>query len=344
MTNKLQQYFPMIRTREEVLAEIGSKQELEKIFYSWADEQREEFLDFCTGVRGVKILYDFMSKEILDPFATPERAEELLSLFLGRKVKILAVLPNDGTRIADESSLLIMDMVVELEDGSICNVEIQKIGYKFPGQRSACYSADLLLRQYKRTRSTMKKKFSYKQIKSVYTIVLFERSPREFHNYPHIWLHNFEQKSDTGLELKLLQKYLFVPLDIFRENQYNKAIETKLDAWLAFLCMDDPETVIAVSKDYPEFKAMYEQVYDICRNVEAVMGLFSKELQELDRNTVQLMIDEMQENLNQAEAEIQKLEIEKQKAEEEAAKYRAEVDEKERVYQALLQKMKELES
>lgn len=89
---------------------------------------------------------------------------------------------------------------------------------------------------------------------------------------------------------------------------------------------------------------MYEQVYDICRNVEYVMGLFSKELQELDRNNVRLMIDEMQENLNQAEAEIQKLEAEKQKAEEEAEKYRAEVDEKERVYQALLQKMKELES
>ncbi len=52
-------------------------------------------------------------------------------------------------RIADETSLLITDIVVELEDGSIANVEMQKIGYLFPGQRCACYSADLLLRQYK---------------------------------------------------------------------------------------------------------------------------------------------------------------------------------------------------
>ena len=28
---------------------------------------------------------------------------------------------------------MIMDMVVELEDGSIVNLEVQKIGYKFPG-------------------------------------------------------------------------------------------------------------------------------------------------------------------------------------------------------------------
>lgn len=98
------------------------------------------------------MLYDSFFKEILDPDSKPERLEELLSLLLEQKVKILKVLPNDSTRIADESSLLIMDIVVQLEDGSIANVECQRIGYKFPGQRAACYSADLLLRQYKRVR------------------------------------------------------------------------------------------------------------------------------------------------------------------------------------------------
>lgn len=33
----------------------------------------------------------------------------------------------------------------------------------------------------------------------------------------------------------------------------------------------------------------------MCINVEDIMALFSKELQELDRNTVQYMIDEQQE-------------------------------------------------
>ena len=47
---------------------------------------------------------------------------------------------------------MIMDIVVELEGGSLANVEVQKLGYPLPGQRSACYSADLLLRQYKRVR------------------------------------------------------------------------------------------------------------------------------------------------------------------------------------------------
>ena len=75
----------------------------------------------------------------------PERIGELLSLLLNQKVKVLTVLPNDTTRIADETSLIITDIVVELEDGSIANIEIQKIGYQFPGERCACYSSDLLL-------------------------------------------------------------------------------------------------------------------------------------------------------------------------------------------------------
>ena len=88
----------------------------------------------------------------MSPETAPERLEEFLTLLLGQNVKILRTLPNDSSRLADENSLVIMDIIVELEDHSIANVEVQKLGYMFPGQRSACYSADLLLRQYKRVR------------------------------------------------------------------------------------------------------------------------------------------------------------------------------------------------
>ena len=52
-------------------------------------------MDFCTGVKGVKIMYDFISKEILNPETVPERVEELLSLLIGQQVHIKEVLPND---------------------------------------------------------------------------------------------------------------------------------------------------------------------------------------------------------------------------------------------------------
>ena len=49
---------------------------------------------------------------------------------------------------------------------------------------------------------------------------------------------------------------------------------------------------------------MYQDLYDICLNVEEVMQMFSKELQELDHNTVIYMIDELQDQLDEANATI----------------------------------------
>ena len=152
MQTKLQQYFPMLRSREEILREIDATVKLTEKFYSWMEAQRQEFLDFCTGVRGIKMLYDSFFKEIMNPETVPERLEEFLSILLNRKVKIVDVLLGDSTRLADEQSLLIMDILVRFEDGTYCNVEVQKIGYAFPGERCACYSSDLLLRQYKKAR------------------------------------------------------------------------------------------------------------------------------------------------------------------------------------------------
>ena len=332
-TTKLKQYFPMIREREDIKQEICENLKLLEKYREWDEEQQEEFLDYCTGVKGVKILYDAFFKEIMNPENTPERLNELLSLLLGQSVTIKRVLPGDSTRLADEQSLLIMDILVELSDTSLANVEVQKIGYRFPGQRSACYSSDLLLRQYKRVKGEKKKAFSYKDIKSVYTIVFFETSIKEFHEYPQNYIHKFKQQSDTGLELELLQKYVFIPLDIFRGIYHNDGKSNgknsanrcwnKTEAWLTFLSTDEPEIIIELISQYPEFKEMYEEIYVMCQNVEKVMEMFSKELIQLDRNTVQYMIDEMQDTIDVQKEELeakqetidtQKGELEQQKA------------------------------
>lgn len=299
MSNNLRTYFPMIKEREAIISEIRKKEALNSIFDKWSEESKREFLDFCSGAKGVKILYDSFFKEVMNPEYAPNRLNEFLSLLLEQEVKIISVLPNDSARISDEGSLVIMDIVVELENGGIANVEVQKIGYKFPGQRSACYSSDLLLRQYKRVKDVKKNQFSYKDIKNVYTIVLFEKSTKEFHEFPDTYIHLFEQKSNTGVKLELLQKYLFIPLDIFKEKQQNKEIANKLDAWLTFFSTDNPEEIIRLIQKYPEFKLLYEDVYRICQNIEGVMKMFSEELRELDRNTVQLMIDEMHDEITE---------------------------------------------
>ena len=83
------------------------------------------------------------------------------------------------------------------------------------------------------------------------------------------------------------------------------------------------------------FRPMYEQIYNMCLNMENVMGLFSKELKQLDDNTVAYMIDELQELLDkekehaeQAEARANKAEQEALVLKEELQRLRAQLEEK----------------
>ena len=70
------------RKREEVLAEIQSSWKLNDLFISWNEEQKEAFLDICTGQRGVKILLTVFSKKfstrntIRRPSASPVQARQ----------------------------------------------------------------------------------------------------------------------------------------------------------------------------------------------------------------------------------------------------------------------------
>ena len=310
MTKNLAKYFPMLKSREEVWAEIMSKQKCKRIYASWTQEQRNHFLDFCSGARGVKILYDSFFKEVFNPEYAPERLSGLLSVILGMRVKILKVLPLDSARLAEESTLVAMDIVVELENGEVVNVEVQKIGYLFPGQRSACYSADLLLRQYKRVRSTHaenKTLFRYDDIKPVYTIVFFEKSPQEFREFEDVYIHRVQPKSDSGIKIELLQKYVFIPLDIFRKVRQNKPIETEIDAWLTFMSSDEVEDIIELIEAFPEFRPMYETLYEMCRNIEGVMSMFSEELYLLDKNTAEFMVDEYGRMVEEQKEQLKQL-------------------------------------
>ena len=45
---------------------------------------------------------------------------------------------------------------------------------------------------------------------------------------------------------------------------------------------DELEDIIRLITDYPEFKVIYDEIYNLCLNVEKVMEMFSKELKELE--------------------------------------------------------------
>ncbi len=84
---------------------------------------------------------------------------------------------------------------------------------------------------------------------------MMDRSPKIFSEFPYKYVHMFQQESDTGIKMNLLQNYIFIPLDIFRKNVQYKGIKNKLDAWLTFLSTDEPEQIIELITEYPRIQS-----------------------------------------------------------------------------------------
>lgn len=63
----------MIQERQEILAIIHSNNTLHTEFENWTINQQVEFLNICTGVKGLKLLYDGFFKEIMNPEYASER-------------------------------------------------------------------------------------------------------------------------------------------------------------------------------------------------------------------------------------------------------------------------------
>ena len=118
--------------RQAVLDRIHSDPALSDCFCHFTKKEQSELLSFIEGNRGIRITYDPIFRKIFDPDACPERLEDMLSSILKQKVSILKLLPNEGIQLSEEGSFVIMDIIVQLEDGSIITIEMQKIGYDFP--------------------------------------------------------------------------------------------------------------------------------------------------------------------------------------------------------------------
>lgn len=332
-----------MKTREEVLLEIKSDFNTYCTFLEMKPEFREQFLEFCMGVRGVKMAYDPFFKHIFDTELHPERLSDLLTQIIGETVLVKAVLPKEHRRISEKGSLLILDIIVELESGELADVEIQKMGYYFPGQRAACYSSDMVMRQYERVRNRKGKDFSYKDLKKVYTVVIMEKSSQEFKKFPEHYIHRGKWEFDTGLKVDLLQEFIFVSLDIFLNIKDNENIETldELGAWLYFLGSDKPADIQRVISSHPKFEQMYEEIRYFRYHPEEAIQMFSEALRILDENTVKYMIEEMQQEINEKSQELEEKGKELEEKDKELEEKGKELKEKDREIARLKRLMEE---
>ena len=276
---------------------------------------KQWFLDFVSGGRILPILYDAFFKRLFLPDIYPDRLSSLIGSIIGKKVTVLHVLSNEDVLI-EGGALIIMDIIVQLEDGSVANVEVQKIPYSFPGERMSCYSSDLVIRQYSRVKGDKGISFTYNDLKKVYTIVFFEATTMDFKadylegNYLHIGTTTF----NTGLNINMLQEYYIIALDVFRENIYPKVRQNAdymQTAWLSLLSartLDDAEELL---KNYPFMEDILRDMAEYLRKPEEVLSMFSDALRQLDKNTELYMIEELEQKIK---SEKQRADSEKNRA------------------------------
>ena len=217
---------------------------------------------------------------------------------------MVRILPQEET-LLDGTALLIMDILVEMENGILCDVEVQKQPYLFPGERMSCYSSDLVLRQYSRVKGEKGKLFKYNDIRPVYTIIIYEKSLEAFHKVPGKYIHKGETVFDTGLQVELLQKYWLIALDVFKEISYSIDIDrNEQTAWLSLLATEDVEEAEKLAEEYPWLKEIYREMEGYLHKPQEVLHMFSEALKILDQNTVQYMVEQQQEQISQQQEQI----------------------------------------
>ena len=319
----------------------------------WADR----FNDYISRKKTLPLLYDPFFKKLFNGDEHRERLSRLVSSIIGQEVTVIDILPSESSSFED--SFIIMDMIVRLSDGSIANIEVQKIASLFPGERLSCYSADAIMRQYHRLSSATStarynddisqdsdsistlghKTFSYKDMKNVHTIVLFENSNSNLINSdnPELYFHVGTTTFNTHINFPLLQKYHMISLDTFRKYRYSDIIEGTIEIKecdydedvyekpltdqmlrdrLAFLSLFVTETVdeaIAVQNIFPELSEIFDEMNEYLARPEEVLGMFSEALRILNHNTAVLMVDEYRKKYQEMENNLRKEMQEKQK-------------------------------
>lgn len=298
----------------------------------------QRYEDFLKGRKSLPLLYDPFFKKIFNPVERRDRLSELISCLLGQNVTVLEVFPNEDSQFL--GVMIIMDMVVMMADGSIANIEIQKISYDFQAERISCYSAELVLRQYKAVTGKNKNlrngslKPSYKNMRKVHTIILFEDSNKSLISEvdKKLYFHVGKTKFNTGIRIDLLQDFALVSLDTFREYRYSDIIEGHTELtdydydrtqyndgivsekmkkdrlkYLSLFVAETPQEIERLIEIFPDLESVRHDINEYLEKPKEVLNMFSEALRILDRNTAELMVDRMKDEMDALQVQKEKL-------------------------------------
>ena len=332
------------QTKEEVLKELSNNPNSMCLYNGLPEKLKTEFINVCTGKQSIPLCYDAVFKKIFSPDMYPRRLGKLLSAIMGESVEVISVLTNEGTRISDKGSFVIMDIVVRLASGEIVNLEIQKMGYRFPVKRFDCYCADLIMREYSSLREEYGRKFSYNMLPKIISIAIFENTPDEIRREDNVYIQHSQMRTDAGTALNSVPEHYYISLDKYKDTIQNNNITSMQEAWLMLLSSTDLNRIEELIEFDSEFKHIYDEMFQMMVDPKELIQMYTNIFLEADRIEEQFVLDEMREEIDEKNRMIDSLEEKNKEAE--AAKEEAEAAKKalETEVQAMREYIKELES
>jgi hypothetical protein len=273
------------------------------IYYQLSPQKQKLYHDILMGKRVPNLLNDTIFKNIFHPDKYPDRLSSLISSIIGQEVTVLHSLSGETTANSIYSKRGILDLVVRFKNQSFGHVEIQRKGLFMPPERSVFYSADLIKRQYSIPENELKSNYDYTSIMPVYSIIFMEESHPAFAGSSE-YIHHFRQKSDSGVELELLQYYDYVCLDIFRKKHPEAAGE--LERWLTFFSIRTPSEMTQFLLENPALQPVYESAIMMMSERKELMYMFIEELANEDVAAV--INDTNRGRIRKLEARIEDLE------------------------------------
>lgn len=321
------------RATERLLHRIQGDHELSRLWSCLSADHKKQILEIEAGERVPNLLSDTVFKTIFDPDTQGSRLSDLLSCILGKKVKVLHSLNREGLHDSLYSKGIILDLVVQFEDRSVGHVEIQRYGVRMPPQRAVSYSAELIRRQYAVGKEMSKKEIDYSVVMPVYSIIIMEDSTEEF-SHSSYYHHSFSQRSNTDVDIDLLQHYDYICMDKFKQQKPHTAGE--LERWLEFLSIHEAEEMIHFLCKNKSFQPLYEcaimmtkdreglmdMIYDLFAEEDIVASLnktneslFRMEKERLEKEMLSLSDQKSKLESQNSELESQNSELESQNSE-----------------------------
>ena len=204
-----------------------------------------------------------------------------------------------------------------------------------PTERISCYLADLVLRQYKmitgknqvgKHKPSMNgsSKPSYKDMRKVHTIILFEDSNKSLISDMDkvLYFHVGKTKFNTGIKIELLQDFVLVSLDTFKKYRYSDIKEGRTEItdydydssqyndelvsekmkrdrlkFLSLFVAETPQEIDKLVETFPDLESVRQDINEYLERPGEVLSMFSEALRILDRNTAELMVDRMKDEI-----------------------------------------------